>query len=142
MQRENRADRSIDDCVSESTSSSAVLVRLLPDYAGTVLWCPHPVAYAATQLDAALVTDLIRWEIDYYDALTEDFGWRTPELAAEFTATGIRLAMRLAVQLGSGFDIEFASYEAGVATRRFRSECPADNPRATAAFTLLARSAA
>ncbi|POH64814.1 hypothetical protein C3B61_11660 [Cryobacterium zongtaii] len=142
MQREKRAGRSIDDCVSESTSSSAVLVRLLPDYAGTVLWCPHPVVYAATQLDAALVTDLIRWEIDYYDALTEDFGWRTPELAAEFTATGIRLAMRLAVQLGSGFDIEFASYEAGVATRRFRSECPADNPRATAAFTLMARSAA
>ncbi|MEC5184255.1 hypothetical protein RCH12_001720 [Cryobacterium sp. MP_3.1] len=142
MQGEKRAGRSIDDCVSESTSSSAVLVRLLPDYAGTVLWCPHPVAYAATQLDAALVTDLIRWEIDYYDALTEDFRWRTPELAAEFTATGIRLAMGLAVQLGSGFDIEFASYEAGVATRRFRSECPADNPRATAAFTLLARSAA
>ena len=142
MHREKRAGRSIDDCVGESTSSSAVLVRLLPDYAGTVLWCPCPVAYAATHLDPALVADLIRWEIGYYDALTEDFSWRTPELAGEFTATGIRLAMRLAVQLGSGFDIEFASYEAGTATRRFRSECPADNPRATAAFTLLARSAA
>ena len=127
---------------NEAGTASTVLVRLLPDYAGTVLWCPHPVAYAATHLDPALVADLIRWEIGYYDALTDDCGWRSAELASEFTATGIRLALRLAVQLGSGFDIEFASYEAGVATRRFRSECPADNPRATAAFTLLARSAA
>lgn len=142
MHHNDRAARSIDDCVGESTSSAAVLIRLAPDYAGTVLWCPHPVAYAATQLDPGLIADLIRWEIDYYDALTDDFGWRGPELAAEFTATGIRLAMRLAVQLGSGFDIEFASYEAGAATRRFRSECPADNPRATAAFAALARTAA
>jgi len=123
-------------------TASTVLVRLMPDYAGTVLWCPHPVAYAATELDPALVADLIRWEIDYYDALTDDFGWRSAELAGAFTATGIRLAMRLAVQLGSGFDIEFATYEAGVATRRFRSECPADNPRATSAFAALARTAA
>lgn len=123
-------------------TASTLLVRLLPDYAGTVLWCPQPVAYAATHLDPALVADLIRWEIGYYDALTEDFGWQSAELASEFTAAGIRLALRLAVQLGSGFDIEFASYEAGVATRRFRSQCPADNPRATSAFAALARTAA
>jgi hypothetical protein len=124
---------------NEAGTGSTVLVRLLPDYAGTVLWCPHPVAYAATHLDPALVADLIRWEIGYYDGLTDDFDWRSPELAAEFTAAGIRLALRLAVQLGSGFDIEFASYETGAATRRFRSECPADNPRATAAFLPLLR---
>ena len=67
MHREKRAGRSIDDCVGESTSSSAVLVRLLPDYAGTVLWCPHPVAYAATQLDPNLVADLI-------------YGWLDPRM--------------------------------------------------------------
>ncbi|WEO78265.1 hypothetical protein BJQ94_04290 [Cryobacterium sp. SO2] len=113
-------------------------MRLFPDYAGSVLWFPHPVAYADTGLDPALVTDLIRWEIGYYDSLDADFDWRSADLASAFTADGVALALRLAVQLGAGFDIEFASYEAGVATRRFRSEFPADNPGAAAAFTALA----
>jgi hypothetical protein len=113
------------------------VVRLLPDYAGSVLWFPYAVDYTVTALDPALVTDLIRWEIGYYDALDDDFGWRSPLLASAFTADGVSLALRLAVQLGAGFDVEFASYESGVATRRFRSEFPADNPRAAAAFNAL-----
>lgn len=116
------------------TDTASSVVRLFPDYAGTVLWVPHPVAYDSTALDAGLVTDLIRWEIEYYDALDADFAWRSPAVASAFTAAGVGLALRLAVQLGSGFDIEFASYEAGVATRRFRSDFAADNPRAAAAF--------
>ncbi|MBX0300782.1 hypothetical protein K2F54_12440 [Cryobacterium sp. 1639] len=114
------------------------VVRLFPDYAGSVLWFPHPVDYTVSCLDGGLVTDLIRWEIDYYDALDADFQWRTPAHAADFTAAGVALALRLALQLGSGFDVEFASYEPGVTTRRFRSELAPDNPRAAAAFTALA----
>ena len=114
------------------------VVRLLPDYAGSVLWFPEPVDYAASFLDSALVSDLIRWEIDYYDSLDADFNWRSPALAGAFTTAGMALALRVAVQLGTGFDVEFASYETGVATRRFRSEFPADNPAAAAAFTALA----
>jgi hypothetical protein len=118
------------------------VVRLIPDYAGSVLWFPYAVDYAVTALDPALVTDLIRWEIGYYDSLDENFDWRSPHLASAFTAEGVSLALRLAVQLGADFDVEFASYEAGVATRRFRSEFPADNPRAAAAFhAVTARSA-
>jgi hypothetical protein len=113
------------------------VVRLFPDYAGSVLWFPHAVAYPDTALDPALVTDLIRWEIGYYDSLNADFDWQTPEAARAFTAEGVALALRLAVQLGDGFDVEFASYETGVARRRFRSELPADNPAAAAAFTVL-----
>lgn len=114
------------------------VVRLCPDYAGSVLWFPHPVDYALTCLDDTLVTDLIRWEIGYYDALDADFRWRTPEHARTFTTDGAALAVRLAVQLGAGFDVEFASYEPGAAMRRFRSELPPDNPAAAAAFTALA----
>jgi hypothetical protein len=114
------------------------VVRLFPDYAGSVLWFPQPVDYAISGLEAALVTDLIRWEIAYYDALDADSNWLSTHLASGFTADGVALALRLAVQLGAGFDIEFATYEAGVATRRFRSEFPADNPRAAAVFTALA----
>jgi hypothetical protein len=125
------------------TRRADTVVRLFPDYAGSVLWFPQPdtaqpVDYADSCLDPALVTDLIRWEIAYYDALDANFDWRTAALASTFTADGVALALRLAVQLGSGFDIEFASYETGVATRRFRSEFPADNPRAAAVFTALA----
>ena len=114
------------------------VVRLFPDYAGSVLWFPHPVDYALTRLDGGLVTDLIRWEIDYYDGLDADCRWRTPAHATAFTADGVALALRLALQLGSGFDVEFASYEPGVAVRRFRSELLPDNAGAAAAFTALA----
>ena len=113
------------------------VVRLVPDYAGTVLWFPHPVAYAHTRLHPDLITDLIRWELGYYDALDAGFNWQSPAHASAFTSDGVALALRLAVQLGAGFDVEFATYEAGVASRRFRSELPADNPSAAAAFTAL-----
>jgi hypothetical protein len=113
------------------------VVRLVPDYAGSVIWFPYAVDYAVTALDPSLVADLIRWEIGYYDSLDEDFGWRSPPLARAFTAGGVSLALRLAVQLGAGFDVEFASYETGVAPRRFRSVFPADNPSAAAAFNAL-----
>jgi len=119
-------------------AGAGAVVRLFPDYAGSVLWFPEPVDYGASLLDDALVTDLIRWEIGYYDALDADFDWQSPALARAFTADGVALALRLAVQLGAGFDIEFASYETGVATRRFRSQFAADNPQAAAAFTELA----
>jgi len=113
------------------------VVRLYPDYAGTVLWLAGPVGYADSLLDPALVDDLLRWEISYYDALDADFRWRSPALSTAFTESGCRLALRLAVELGDGFDIEFASYEPGVATRRFRSDSAADNPRAAAALAAL-----
>lgn len=116
------------------------VLRLFPDYAGTVLWLESAVPYDDTRLDPALVTDLIRWEIEYYDALDDAQAWRSPAHASGFTAAGVNLALRLAVQLGSGFDIEFASYEAGVTSRRFRSDFAADNPAAAAAFTALAGS--
>ena len=115
------------------------MLRLCPDYAGTVLWLESAVPYDDTQLDPALITDLIRWEIEYYDALDDNLAWRSPAHASRFTTAGVTLALRLAMQLGSGFDIEFASYEAGVASRRFRSDFAPDNPAAAAAFTALTR---
>jgi hypothetical protein len=127
--------------LGRTPATREAVVRLYPDYAGSVLWVSDsadPVDYASSGLDPALVNDLIRWELGYYDSLDDDFQWRSPASAGTFTSDGVALALRLAVQLGAGFDIEFASYEAGVATRRFRSAFPADNPGAAAAFAVLA----
>jgi len=37
---------------------ATTVVRLFPDYAGSVLWFPNPVPYEETLLDAHLITDL------------------------------------------------------------------------------------
>lgn len=111
---------------------------MFPDYAGTVLWFHDPVDYDLAQLSDGLVHDLSRWEQSYYDALTPDFGWKSADLALRFTTEGNRLAQCVADELGEGFEIEFASYEEGVPTRRFRGKGPALNLRASAAFDALA----
>lgn len=111
---------------------------MFPDYAGTVLWFRDPVGYDLAQLSGGLVHDLARWEQSYYDALTPNIGWKSADLARRFTAEGNRLAQRVADELGDGYEIEFASYEEDVPTRRFRGKGPALNLRASAAFDALA----
>ena len=113
-------------------------VRMFPDYAGTVLWFRDPVDYDLAQLSGGLVHDLDRWEQSYYEALTPDFGWKSADLARRFTTEGNRLAQRVADELGNGYEIEFASYEEDVPTRRFCAKGPALNLRASGAFDVLA----
>ncbi|MGW6171859.1 hypothetical protein ACWF5H_00040 [Arthrobacter sp. NPDC055138] len=107
-------------------------VRMFPDYADTVLWFDGPVDYAECGLSERLIRDLTRWEQGYYDALV-DVEWRAPELAAQFTEDGIRLAQQVAGELGEDFEVEFRSYENGAGVRRFRGRGPG-SPEATAAF--------
>ena len=108
------------------------VVRMFPDYADTVLWFDGPVDYAECGLSERLIRDLERWEQGYYDALV-DLEWRTPELAAQFTKNGVRLAQQVARELGEDFEVEFRSYENGAGVRRFRGKGPG-SPAATAAF--------
>lgn len=113
-------------------------VRMFPDHAGTVLWFRDPVDYDLAHLSTGLVHDLACWEQSYYDGLTPDFGWKSADLARRFTTEGNRLAQRVADELGNGYEIEFASYEEDVPTRRFRAKGPASNLHAAAAFDVLA----
>ncbi len=108
------------------------VVRMFPDYAATVLWLGGPVDYAECGLSERLIRGLERWEQGYYDALV-DLEWRTPELAAQFTKNGVRLAQQVARELGEDFEVEFRSYENGAGVRRFRGKGPG-SPAATAAF--------
>lgn len=103
------------------------------------MWLFGPVSYADARLSSALAADMAAWE-DFYDAsLTAGLEWRSPQLAAEFTATGNRLAQRLADELGVGFDVEFHSYEPGAVRKLFRSGVPATNAGAAVALLALVR---
>jgi hypothetical protein len=114
------------------------VVRLFPDYAGTVIWFPDPVPYEETQLDATLIADLRAWDASYYAGLNSNYEWRTPELGTRFHREGVRLARRLADQIGDDFQVE---HHHGKSRRRIRAAGPARNPDAAAAFHCLADAA-
>ncbi|MGO4103626.1 hypothetical protein AB4Y63_06715 [Leifsonia sp. YAF41] len=108
------------------------VVRMFPDYANTVLWfVVGPVRYSESALSPTLVRELEEWEQSYYDGLTPDYEWRSPERGEQVSAEGERLAQLVADELGSEFEIDFAD-------RRFRSTSAADNPNAATAFRDLA----
>lgn len=111
------------------------VVRLFPDYAGTVIWFIGPIAYGETRLDAGLVADLQAWEASYYAGLTSDYSWRSPDVEAHFNKLGAGLARRLADQIGDQFQVQYAFDEAH---RRVRAAGAARNPKAAAAFQQLA----
>lgn len=109
-------------------------MRLFPDYAGTVLWFAGPVDYQLSGLTPELVDELRDWEQFYYDVLTPELDWSSPELAHQYTVKGNHLAGRVADELGDGYEVEFRSYEPGAPRRRFRGTGHALNPWAVAAF--------
>lgn len=115
-----------------------VLVRMFPDYARTVLWLFGPLPYPDARLTPELTAALQEWETSYYVALTPDDEWQSPTLAAAFTATGNSLDQRLADELGTGFAVEFQSYELLAPRHIFAADSPATNPTAASALAALA----
>ena len=108
------------------------VVRMFPDYAGTVLWYGGgPVDYEDAHLPAGLVADLEAWEALYYAGLDEAMEWRSRDLERAYAAQGAELARRVAEALGSAFVIKG---DGGKAC----SDGPPTSPEAAAAFTALA----
>lgn len=122
------------DPTQADTTGSLIRIRLYPDYADTVLWLYGPVPYADARLSPALTADLEAWEASYYASLDSNQSWKHPQAAAPFTATGRKLAQRLAEELGVGFEVDFHSYAPRSLRKRFRSEQPSQNPAAADAF--------
>ncbi|ALE06435.1 hypothetical protein AL755_14820 [Arthrobacter sp. ERGS1:01] len=81
------------------------------------------------------------WEDSYYQSLTPEWAWKSPAVAADFTAAGNGVAERLADELGQGFEVEFQSYELGVPVRVFASRSPAGSPLAADTFRRIAAAA-
>jgi hypothetical protein len=117
---------------------ATTVVRLFPDYAGSVIWFSTPVPYEETGLDPQLTDDLQAWDASYYAGLDSGYDWRTPKLEARFLAEGARLARRLADQIGDDFQVE---HDLGESRRRVRGAGPARNPEPAAAFHRLADAA-
>lgn len=113
---------------------SLIRIRLYPDYADTVLWLYGPVSYADARLSPALSADMETWEASYYDSLDSQQSWKHPQTAAPFSATGRKLAHRLADELGVGFEVDFHSYAPRSVRKLFRSEQSSQNPAAAEAF--------
>jgi hypothetical protein len=108
------------------------VVRMFPDFAGTVLWYGGgPVDYDDAHLPAGLVADLEAWEASYYDGLDDEMDWRSRNLEKAHAAQGAELARRVADALGSAFVIQGDGGKA-------RSDSPPTSPEAAAAFTALA----
>lgn len=91
--------------------------------------------YEDSGVSSDLVLRLYEWEQSYYESLNSDFEWSTPTAARAFTAVGIDLAGRVAIELGAELSIEFSSYEDAALTYSVRSRGPAANQRAAAAFS-------
>ena len=112
-------------------------IRLFPDYADTVLWVREPIDYQDTELSRRLVSDLQAWEQFYYDSLDADFNWVSTTAVRAYSEEGTRLARRVADEVGPDFVIEFSSRSGNAEEVQARSDSPASNPAAEAAFTSL-----
>ena len=112
-------------------------IRMFPDYADTVLWVREPIDCEDTGLSDGLVAELEAWEQFYCDSLDPDFTWVSPAAVRAYNTDGTRLAHRVADEAGPRFVVEFASRTEGAEFVRARSDSPASNPAAEAAFTRL-----
>jgi hypothetical protein len=110
------------------------VVRVFPDHAGSVIWFSEPLPYAETRLTPNLVAQLEEWERQYYAALDANFRWRPSVSLHDFSARGLELARAVSVELGPCFAVEYRSFEDRKAVARLRSEHPAKNVTAEAAF--------
>lgn len=113
---------------------ATTIVRIFPDYAGSVVWFSDPVPYEESALSSELVERLTAWEASYYAALDDDLRWRPTASLHEFSATGLELARAVSAEIGPEFEVQYASFEQRSASAELRSEHPATNPAARDAF--------
>jgi hypothetical protein len=113
------------------------VVRVFPDYAGTVLWfVDGPVDYSDAKVTASLAADMSAWEDSYYTGLDDEREWKTTDLEVHHYREGLRLARALSVELGDAFEVEvFAQDSEGNEYKlRIQGRGRGSNPRAVGAF--------
>lgn len=118
-------------------------MRVFPDYADTVLWfAPGPVSYEESHLTEGLVAEMVKWEATYYANLTDLFEWHAEADLLAFDEEGLRLANRLAEELGDAVEVDYLNHREGVPTPvRVHGTENGTNAAARAAFVKMARNA-
>lgn len=117
------------------------VVRLMYDYADSVVWFPDSVPYEASGLSSELIADLRAWERLYEEGLDENLEWRSLRYLARIDRDRPGLAHRIGDELGSAFEIEFGVPHGvwfGPRHASYRSEHEPSNPAAAAVFGALA----
>jgi len=121
--------------VTEHTQDGAIIVRLFPGHAGTVIWSGGPVPYDEAGLSPLLEADLRAWEAFHRARLDPDLAPHAPDDEDEFATTGAAVAARLADELGSRFEVHHIYRGREV----LRSTEPPTNPGAARALRTRAR---
>ncbi|NRD27983.1 hypothetical protein [Frigoribacterium sp. VKM Ac-2836] len=116
--------------MTERSQDGRVIVRVFPDYAGTVLWSGGAVDYEEAHLSQELEGDLQAWESFHRSRLDPDRPTHTTQDAYDFAVTGRALAGQLSEELGRGVEVHLIVEGRQV----FRSTEAPLNPRAAKAF--------
>lgn len=117
------------------------IVRLFPDYGGSVIWFSDPMPYDETRLSPDLVRRLEAWEESYYRGLDDEMNWKSDQLRERFGLDGIELSDAVSKEIGPEFEVRLGSNGAIQDHPPFVSEVPATNSAAREAFTFRARRA-
>jgi len=116
--------------MTERSQDGRLIVRVFPDYAGTVLWSGGAVDYEEAHLSQALEDDLRAWNSFHRSRLDPDRPTHASQDEYDFAVTGRALAGRLSDELGRGVEVHLIVEGRQV----FRSAEAPLNPRAAKAF--------
>lgn len=116
--------------MTKRSQDGRLIVRVFPDYAGTVLWSGGAVGYEEAHLSQELEDDLQAWESFYRSRLDPDRATHASQDEYDFAVTGRALAGRLSDELGRGVEVHIIVEGRPV----FRSAEAPINPRAAKAF--------
>ena len=110
------------------------VVRVFPDYAGTVLWfVPGPVSYEVAHLSPELTSAMKAWE----KLFDEYLSYEAPRSGLDedaWDAEGLRLCRALADELGDLVGVEYHSDREGAKKIVLRGRGQGTNAPARAAF--------
>ena len=114
------------------------VVRLAPEEDGDVIWFTGPVSLEDSNLSEDLIREVEEWERFFHSHLKHGQYVVVAESMPHFKEEGIRLARRLANEIGSTFVVEFVPDERHPSPRRFRSAGRPTNAAAARVFSALA----
>jgi len=113
------------------------VVRVFPDFAGTVLWyVDGPVDYDEARITPELAKAMDEWESAYYSGIDDDDERRSLDAEIHHHREGLRLGRLLSDELGDAFEVEVFAFDRqrGRYKRRILGQGDGTNRAAIAVF--------